>query len=265
MFPVYQTNSKPLVIAHRGGAALWPENTLFALQEAQKLGVDFSEIDVQMTRDGVLVAIHDETIDRTTDKKGLVQELTLAELKSVDAGYQWTNDGGRTFPFRGRGLTIPSLNEIFSAFPHDLISLEIKQNDPPIAAAVGQIIKRYGKTKQVLVSAFTGQTMKIFRRLYPGTIKATTHAEAKLFFGFSLLYLESLCSLAADVVIVPLEKVTARFVEAVHKKNKRVDVYTVNEIDDMNRLLSWAVDGIITDFPDRLLALLASSSYAKSA
>ncbi len=95
---------------------MWPENTLFALQEAEKIGADLSEIDIHMSKDGVLVAIHDETVDRTTNDKGLVQDLTLAELKKLDAGYHWTNDEGRTFPFRGQGIKIPSLNEIFSAF-----------------------------------------------------------------------------------------------------------------------------------------------------
>ena len=167
MFPDYQANSKLLVIAHRGGAGLWPENTLFALQEAEKLGADLSEIDINMSRDGVLVAIHDASVERTTNAKGLVQDLTLSELKSLDAGYHWTNDGGRTYPFRERGITIPSLNEIFSAFPRQAISLEIKQNDPPIVATLRETINRYAKTKQVLISAFNARTMKVFRRLCP--------------------------------------------------------------------------------------------------
>ncbi|MES2142365.1 MAG: glycerophosphodiester phosphodiesterase [Pseudomonadota bacterium] len=260
MFPDYQANSKPLVIAHRGGAGLWPENTLFALQEAAKLGADLSEIDIHMSRDGALIAIHDESVDRTTNGKGLVKELTLAELKKLDAGYQWTNDEGQTFPFRGRGITIPSLSEIFSAFPRQVISLEIKQDDPPIAAALRESINRYGKEKQVLVSAFNARTMKVFRRLCPKIANAASDSEVQRFSKLSRMYLARAFSVKASAFEVPLDKVTPLFIKAAHKKNKRVDVWTVNEVEDMERLLAWGADGILTDFPDRLLNLLKASN-----
>ena len=263
MFPNYQANTRPLIIAHRGGAGLWPENTLFALQEAAKLGADLSEIDIHMSRDGVLVAIHDESVDRTTNAKGLVQELTLAELKSFDAGYQWTNDGGRTFPFRGRGIKIPSLNEIFSAFPKQVISLEIKQNDPPIAAALRETINRHGKMKQALVSAFNARTMKVFRRLCPEIASAASNVEIQRFSRLSRLYLDRAFSVKAHAFEVPFDSLTQHFIKAVHKKNKRIDVWTVNKAEDMERLLSWGVDGILTDFPDKLLGLVQEPVHAK--
>jgi glycerophosphoryl diester phosphodiesterase len=256
MFPNYQANSIPLIIAHRGGAGLWPENTVFALQEAAKLGVDLSEVDIRMTRDGVLVAIHDESIDRTTNAKGLVQELTLAEIKRLDAGYRWTNDGGRTFPFRGQAITIPTLNEIFSAFPTQVISLEIKQTDPPIAAALRETVNRYGKMQHILVSAFNARTMQVFRRLCPKIASAASDSEIQRFSRLSQIYLDRVFSIKASAFEIPFDKVTPYFIKAAHKKNKRVDVWTVNEIEDMERLLVWGVDGIITDFPDRLLNLI---------
>ncbi len=262
MFPNYQANSKPLVIAHRGGAGLWPENTLFALQEAAKLGVDLSEIDIHMSRDGVLVAIHDEKVERTTNGMGFVKELTLAELKNLDAGYQWTNDEGHTFPFRGKGIAIPSLNEIFSAFPKQVISLEIKQTDPPIAAALRETVNRYSKEKQVLVSAFNARTIKVFRRLCPSIATAASDSEIQRFLRLQRVFLGSVFSEKASAFEVPLDKVTPHFIKAAHKKNKRVDVWTVNEIEDMERLLGWGVDGILTDFPDRLLSLLKANNGA---
>lgn len=256
MFPLYQVNAKPLIIAHRGGAGLWPENTLFALQEAAKLGADLSEIDIHMSRDGVLVAIHDESVDRTTNSKGLVQDLTLAELKKLDAGYRWTNDKGHTFPFRGQGIKIPSLNEIFVAFPKQIVSIEIKQNDPPIVAALRALINQHKKTKQVLVSAFSSRTMKVVRRLCPDIATAGTQAEIDRFSKLSKLFLTRPFLLSAIALEVPYERVTAHFVKAAHKKNIRVDVWTINEIDEMERLLALGVDGILTDFPDRMLNLL---------
>lgn len=256
MFPLYQVNAKPLVIAHRGGAGLWPENTLFALQKAAKLGADLSEIDIHMTRDGVLVAIHDESVDRTTNARGLVQDLTLAELKKLDAGYRWTSDEGHTFPFRDQGIKIPSLNEIFAAFPKQVINIEIKQNDPPIVAALRELINQHKKTKQVLVSAFNARTMKVVRRLCHNIATAGTQAELDRFSKLSKLFLTRPFLLSATALEVPYEMVTAHFVKAAHKKNIRVDVWTVNEVEEMERLLALEVDGILTDFPDRMLNLL---------
>ncbi len=260
MFPLYQVNATPLVIAHRGGAGLWPENTLFALQEAEKLGADLSEIDIHMTRDGVLVAIHDESLDRTTNAKGLVQDFTFSELKKLDAAYHWTNDEGRTYPFRGRGIKIPSLNEIFSAFPKQAISIEIKQNDPPIVAALRELINHYQKTKQVLVSAFNARTMKVVRRLCPKIASAATQVEIDRFAKLSKIFLTRPFLLSATALEVPFSVVTPHLVKAAHKKNKRVDVWTVNEIEDMEWLLALGVDGILTDFPDKLLNLVRAKT-----
>lgn len=265
MFPNYQANSKPLVIAHRGGAGLWPENTLFALQEAAKLGADLSEIDVHMSRDGVLVAIHDASVDRTTNAKGLVQELTLAELKRLDAGYHWTNDGGHTFPFRGRGITIPSLNEVFSAFPQRVISLEIKQTESPVVATLRETINHHGKSKQVLVSAFDARTMKVFRRLCPKIASAATDSEIHRFLRLSRTYLDRFSSVKATAFEVPFAAASACFIKAAHKKNKRVDVWTVNEVEEMAQLLAWKVDGILTDYPDRLINLLQTNKSSEIA
>jgi glycerophosphoryl diester phosphodiesterase len=262
MFPAYQASSKPLIIAHRGGAGLWPENTLFALQEAAKLGADLSEIDIHMSRDGVLVAIHDDRVDRTTNAKGLVQDMTLAELKRLDAGHQWTNDGGRTFPFRGRGITIPTLSEIFSSFPKQVISLEIKQHIPPIVAALRETIHRYDKAQEVLVSAFNPRTMKVFRRLYPKIASAATDAEIRYFSRLSRMHLDKFYSTNLSAFSIPLHMATERFIKAAHKKNKRVDVWTVNETADMRCLLTWGVDGILTDFPDRMLNLSRTNNAA---
>ena len=96
-----------LAIAHRGGAGLWPENTLFAFQNAVRIGVDALEFDVHATSDGELVVIHDATVDRTTDGAGRVDEISWAALRELDAGYRWTADDGASFPFRGMGLRVP--------------------------------------------------------------------------------------------------------------------------------------------------------------
>ena len=124
------------MIAHQGGDGLWPGNTLYAFEQAAALGVDVLEMDLHITKDGVLVINHDETVDRTTDGTGTIEDMTLAELKALDAGYDWSKDGGQTFPYRGMGLTIPTLEEIFQTFPEYHMTIEIKKTTGSMAATI---------------------------------------------------------------------------------------------------------------------------------
>jgi len=263
MYPRYVANAKTAVVAHRGGAGLWPENTLLALQEAAKLGADWSEIDVHMTRDGVLVVIHDDTVDRTTNGTGRVNNFTLTELKKLDAGYHWTNDNGQTFPFRGQGITIPTLTEIFTAFPQKPINLDIKQHKPAILASLRQLVSKHDMAKCLLVTSYNFCTAKTFRRLCPGIATGMADREMYIFSALKYLYLNRLYNSCADVLEVPFHLVDKRFVDAAHRQNKRIDVWTVNETAEMQRLLNLGVDAILTDYPDKLLQLVKDSTPQK--
>ena len=108
-----QFDQRPLVMAHQGGKGLRPENTLSAFEHAVALGVDVLEMDIHTTADGAPVVMHDETVDDTTDGTGPLLSFTSAELKELDAGYDWTPDDGQTFPYRGQGITVPTLEEVF--------------------------------------------------------------------------------------------------------------------------------------------------------
>ena len=107
----------PLVFAHQGGEGLWPSNTLFAFQKAVELGADVLDTDMHMTSDGALVLMHDQTVKRTTDSTGAIRDLTLEQIKKLDAAYRFTTDDGQTFPYRGQGISVPTLEELFEAFP----------------------------------------------------------------------------------------------------------------------------------------------------
>lgn len=107
---------QPLVFAHQGGENLWPSNTMFAFDQAAALGVDVLDTDMHMTQDGILVLMHDETVDRTTNGAGAIRDLTLAQIRQLDAGYNFSTDGGQTFPYRGQGLTVPTLAELFQRY-----------------------------------------------------------------------------------------------------------------------------------------------------
>lgn len=250
-----------LAIAHRGGAGLWPENTLHAFLRAGALGVDVIETDVRRTSDGEVVVIHDDLVDRTTDGRGRVGALTLAELKRLDAGFRWTRDGGRSFPFRGQGVTVPTLGEVFAALPAMRFNIEPKQADPALAAALCRLIREHGMTGRVLVGAFSGSTLEQFRRECPEVATSAAASEVSAFLAMQRSGLGHAYSPAMQALQVPewaggLRVLTRDFVEAAHARNLRVHAWTVNAEDDMRRLTEMGVDGIMTDYPDRLLKVL---------
>jgi glycerophosphoryl diester phosphodiesterase len=126
-FSQRQGEHKPLIMAHQGGEGERPSNTMAAFQNAVNSGADVLDTDMQITKDGVLVLIHDATVDRTTNGKGAVGDLTLSQLQPLDAGYSYSADG-KTFPYRGRGITIPTLEQFFNAFPDRRLGIEISRN-----------------------------------------------------------------------------------------------------------------------------------------
>ncbi len=258
-FAQFQHN--PLVMAHRGGAGLWPENTMYAFERAVTMGVDVLEMDVHSTADGVLVVMHDSTVDRTTDGTGAVRDLTLAEVKALDAGYRWSSDDGKTYPYRGGGITVPSLEEVFVAFPAQPMNVEIKQGEPSIAAALCGMIRRFGMMDRVLVASFHDEVMVEFRQECPEVATSASEGEVIVLFFMSSTFLGAAYSPSAPSVQVPeyrsgLHVLTQSLVDTAHSRNLQVHAWTINEVGDMRHFLDLGVDGIITDYPDRLLELL---------
>lgn len=258
--PFFRDRPDVLVIAHQGGEELRPSNTKLAYQHAVELGVDVLEMDMHSTADGILVLSHDDTVDRLTDGTGLIKEMTGDELQKLDAGYRWTEDG-MTFPYRGQGITIPSLEDVFAAFPGIPMVIEIKQQEPPIVEPFCRLIEEYGREDDIIVASFHPDTMRAFRATCPRVATAGTEQEIRPFYVLNRLGLSSLYTPPAEAFQVPeysgnLHVVTAGFVRGAHARNVEVHVWTVNETADMERLLALGVDGIMTDRPDRLLTLL---------
>jgi glycerophosphoryl diester phosphodiesterase len=249
-----------LVIAHRGGAGLWPENTLYGFEHAAALGVDVIETDVHATRDGELVIFHDDGVGRTTDGSGKVSSFTLAELKRLDAAYRFSPDGGRTFPLRGSGVNVPTLREVFTALPHMRFNIEPKQTVPSITAPLCRMIREYGMTERVLVASFSGAALEEFRRECPEVATSAATGEVASFLtlqraGLAASYSPVIQALQVPEYVGGLHLLTRDFVESAHGRNLRVHAWTVNAEGDMRRLIELGVDGIITDYPDRLLKL----------
>lgn len=256
---------RTLVIAHRGGAGLWPENTLYAFERASASGVDVIETDVRATKDGELVIFHDESVGRMTDGAGRVGALTLAELKSLDAAYRFSTDGGRSFPLRGQGVTIPTLREVFAALPRMRFNIEPKQSAPSIASPLCRLIREHGMTERVLVASFSGTTIEEFRRECPEVATSASTGEVASFLALHEAGLATSYGPVMQALQVPeraggLRVLTRDFVEAAHGRGLRVHAWTVNDEGDMRRLIDAGVDGVMTDYPDRLLKVLGRAA-----
>jgi glycerophosphoryl diester phosphodiesterase len=252
----------PVNLAHRGASALAPENTIEAFRLAVEAGAGGLELDVHMTRDGHIVVIHDATVDRTTSGTGAVSEMTLDELRRLDAGHNFSPDGGPTRPYRGRGVRMSTLGEVFREFPGVAVNIDIKVGSPGIEESVLGVLRETNASEHVLVVSTSHAIVKRFRKVSGGHV--TTGAskwEIGVFYLLSRLRLERLVRPAYDALQVPLRHrgipvVTPRFVRAAHARGVRVDVWTINQADEMRRLLDLGVDVIMTDRPGMLAEVL---------
>lgn len=249
-----------LLFAHRGGEGLWPSNTLLAFENSLALGADVLELDIHSSADQVLVVRHDPTVDSTTNGHGRIADLTLAELKKLDAGFTWTSDGVH-YPFRNSGITIPTLEEVFSAFSDANFNIDIKPEDPSTVHRFCEMLRRFHMLNRVTVGSFHDHQLSLFRQLCPSVATAAGVAETRRFFILNRLFLDRFFSSPAHAFQIPecsgrLRIVTPRFIRCAHRQGLQVHVWTVNEPEDMQRLIEWGVDGIMTDYPDRLATLV---------
>lgn len=255
----------PLVIAHQGGDGLRPSNTMSAFTHAVELGVDVLEMDIHSTADDVLVTIHDETVDRTTNGSGRVHEFTLAELQELDAGYHWPTVVGHAqpgeHPYRGQGIVIPTLEEVFQNFSDVPMVIEIKQGEPSIARPFCDLIHQYEMEDKLLVAAFNKETLEDFRAICPDVITSGAEDEIRVFYILHRLGLSGGYQTAVYAFQVPeysgdFRVLTPRFIRNANDHNVDVHAWTINTTADMERFVEMGVDGIITDYPDQLLEVL---------
>ncbi|MGE3577322.1 MAG: glycerophosphodiester phosphodiesterase [Vicinamibacterales bacterium] len=244
---------RPLVLAHRGGRALAPENTLLAFDTGLAAGADGLECDVRLSADGVPVVIHDETLDRTTDLTGPVRARTAAELARADAAARFEQDGRR--PWQGQGVGIPTLAEVLRRYPDRRIVVEMKDHLPDLGTAVAAILRRDGgDLERLCIGGFGALPVEACRRALPGVASSAHVREVRRALYASWMGWP-VRSQAYGGYQVPetrgrLRVVSRRFIRAVHRAGHHVQVWTVNDEADMHRLLDWGVDALITDVPD---------------
>lgn len=249
-----------LVIAHRGGRGLMPENTLEAFGYADSLGVDVLEMDLRASADGHLVIMHDATVDRTTNGSGRIDSLTLAQIEALDAGYRWQNPEG-SFPFRGKGVRIPTLDTVLSSFRHKRLLIEIKPDSPEISRQFCATLSRFKMDQRTIVASFHSDALNAFRSACPQTPISATAGQVGLYTALHLLHLEAAypnppIAFQVPTHLGPLNLVDDRFIASVHARNAQVHVWTINREETMRQLVDLGVDGLITDYPDRLLRVL---------
>lgn len=243
----------PIVYAHRGGAALRPENTIEAFDHGLACGAEGLEFDVQLSKDGQVVVHHDETLERTTNGRGPLAACTAAELAAIDAGYHFTDRAG-AHPFRGRRIGVPTLREVLRRYPSARLIVELKVGSDELARRVVEEVRAADAVERVAIGSFSAEALRAVRRYEPALATGAAREETRWalyrsWIGWSIgttPYREF--QVPERSGLTPI--VTRRFVSAAHRAGIPVKVWTVNAADDMRRLVALGVDALITDRPD---------------
>jgi len=252
-----------LHISHRGGATLAPENTLEAFRNAvDRYRTDMLEVDVRLTRDGAVVVSHDATTGRCCERDLQIAATTLRDLQHLDAGYRFTPDGGATFPFRGKGVYIPTLEEVLRACPGLKVNVELKA---PMEGLVEQFVGVVRNERAVDRICCGSELDDVAYRLFKAMPEACHFFPREALTTFSLalkMGIDPTADNRFDVLNMPLyyqdeRLVDAAFIEAVRGAGKWVNVWTVDDRDEMRRLVKDGVGGIMTDRPDILREVLS--------
>lgn len=258
-------HARTRVFAHRGDSAHAPENTLPAFDLAVRSGTDVLETDVHWTRDGVIVVAHDSDISRTSNGSGLIADLTYAELQRFDFGYQFSPDGGLTFPYRGQGLRIPRFSELLRTFPDIDVNVDIKPKQPRSLRGLIREVHACRAVDRIMVASFNHRVLRLFRNLCSSIATSASPIEI----GQALFSERTRCpikgnSLPYQSIQIPLRShhlpiATSGLIRWAHDRGIAVDVWTIDEADDMKRLFELGVDGIVTNQP--YLAVMTRRAY----
>jgi glycerophosphoryl diester phosphodiesterase len=255
--------SRPLTFAHRGGAALRPENTIEAFDHGLSFGADGLEFDVHLSRDGVVVIHHDDMLERTTNARGPLNAFTADELALVDAGYWFTPDSTAqvpTYPFRGCGLGIPRLRAVLARYRDAQLIVELKTPDGELARRTIDEIRAANAVDRVVLGSFYGRALHAARAYEPRLATGAAREETRWALYRSRVrwplgrtrYREFQVPERSGSTVI----VTPNFITQAHRAGLPVRVWTVDDAADIQRLLEWGVDGIISDRPDVAVPLV---------
>lgn len=263
----YRANDpEVLVIAHRGGRGLAPEGTITAFDHAVSLGADVLEFDTHLTKDGHLVVIHDNTVDRTTNGTGKINEMTLEEVQDLNAGYQFTNEKDE-YVFRDQGIYIPTVEEVFQKYPNMRFLIELKDTNAPemyeeMIQELWHLIQNYQMEDNVMVGSFAHEINERFEEVSKGNIPiGAGEEEVRDFATKHVARLNGLAASNVDSLQLPTEGdgfdlTSKNIIRSAKARNISVYYWTINDKETMNELIDKKVDGIMTDYPDLLIEVL---------
>jgi len=245
------------IVAYRGGADERPENTLAAFEHAASLSKSIViELDVRRTLDGVLVAMHDDDVSRTTDGAGKVSELDHDTLRSFDAGYRFEKSG--QFPYRGCGVGIPTVSEVLARLPEQLLVLDVHGEHPSIAHDLARLVEQHGAAARVVIASELTNVVHRTRRAHPDWLLSATAGQLRARVLLERIHLDTLAPRTGGIVMIPevhgsLRVLTPRFVAHAHARGERVWVWVVEQLADSHRLRAMGVDGVFTPSPTAFL------------
>lgn len=259
-----EKRENPLVVAHRGGLGLFPENTMLAFQHSSDLGVDMFELDINLTKDGVLVVHHDLTIDRTSDGKGKLIDYTFEELQQFNFGKKFENENGN-FPYKNIKVEISTFESVFNAFPNIRMIVELKNMDEDgkrAADELWRIIENGNFKDKILVASFNDDILDYFKMISNDSVFIIgAVVQTRNFILSNLLRMKGIYVQNAEALSLPMKSlgfnlVKKRYIKSAHRREMVVFYWTINNKADMKLLIESGVDGVITDRPDLMQEVL---------
>lgn len=249
-----QFSEYPLIFAHADdtGSGLWPGNTMIHLKKSAAMGVDVLEFDIHLTKDGTLILMHDDTVDRTTNGSGRIADLELNKIQALEVGFNWTKDNGESFPYRGQGLQAPTLEAVFREFSDYPMNIEIKDTGTAAVNPLCKLIKEFDKQNHILVASSNDEAMAAFRDSCPEVATSGSSSEVRNFVIMNFLMLSKILPIEYEAFQVPEESsgipvTIPHFVNSANGRNAQVHVWTVNDPQDMQKFIDMGVQGIMTD------------------
>lgn len=260
----YLTAEFPLRFAHRGSRILWPENTWHGFDAAvEDLGYRYIETDVQMSRDGVVVVFHDDTLERTTNGVGKVADWDWEDLATLDAAYSFSPDED-VFPLRGAGVRIRRLDDTFDRYPDTYFNIDLKAKGA--AWGVAEVVSRMVRHDTVMIGSFSDRKLARFRRITKGAVATSAGPRAAMSMYAASRLGKTVHRPASAYQLPPLVRgaaIDARMVRSIHDAGAQLHVWTINEPEEMHRLFDLGVDGIVSDRPDLLNDVVKERSDAQ--
>ena len=258
-----ENNKKPLLLAHRGSRILGPENTFEAFDIANASLADALEIDIRLSRDKQLLVFHDETLERVTNGSGKITDHTLVQLKHFDAAYHFKTEDGEAF--RGRLIRLPTLTELFEAYPDVRINIDIKDKNPLVAELLVDAITKASAENRVLVGSFHQHVIHHFRSIAPEIPTAASPKEVSKVFALSNTPIRTTKVNCAALQIPTqfgwLNLSSKRFIKLAQLSNLPIHYWTINTSDEIRRLLEAGADGIVTDRVDLALPIFQEMGF----